>query len=231
MTRQKRRKLERDKPKGSFIKNYVPKGNKGISLELREGKEYIKKYLKYNPINLRITPEEHFNQEIRYVFYNEDEDYNYTIRYDHSWINKKSDEELNNDKENMKYCLPSVPYDLIKWIKEQEISKGMVDDILIKNTDYILTLMLETIIVPSLIVMNKEKPKLNPPISMFEQYKEMKGGEGDILIKFKREGTSTYMSLNSNPNMDNDGPYIESVISKTGLSTKEVEESLGLIMN
>ena len=230
MTRQQRRKMERDKLKGSFIKNHIPKGRKGISLELREGKEYIKKYLRYIPNNLQVTPEEHFNQELRYVFYNEDEDYNYTIRYDHSWRNEKSDEEVKNDKENMKYVIPSTPYDLIKRIKEQQMSKGRVDDILIQNTDYLLSLMLETLIVPSLIVMNEEKPKLNPPISLFKEYKEMKGGEGDFHLKFKREGTQTQMYYTSSPQMDenDDVPFVETITSKTGMSRKEFEESVGV---
>lgn len=230
MTRQQRRKMERDKLKGSFIKNHVPKGKKGISLELREGKEYIKKYLKYNPINLQVTPEEHFNQELRYVFYNEDEDYNYTIRYDHSWRNEKSDEEVKEDKENMKYCLPSTPYDLIKTIKEQQMSKGKVDDILNQNTNYLLTLMLETLIVPTLIIMNEEKPNLKPPIYLFEEYKDMRGGEGDITIKFKREGTQTLMNFTNSTEMDenDDVPYVESITSKTGLTRKELEESIGV---
>lgn len=215
---------------GSFIKNHVPKGKKGISLELREGKEYIKKYLKYNPMNPQITPEEHFDQDLRYVFYNEDEDYNYTINYNHSWRNEKTDEEVKEDKENMKYCHTSTPYNLIKMIKEQQMSKGKVDDILVKNTDYLLTLYLETLIVPSLILMNKEKPILNPPISLFEEYKQMRGGEGDYTIRFKKEGTKINMTLNSNPNMEDgdDVPYVERITSKTGLTRKEFEESIGV---
>ena len=232
MTRQQRRKMERDKPKGSFIKNHVPKGKKGISLELREGKEYIKKFLKYNPMNLQVTPEEHFDQELRYVFYNEDEDFNYTIKYNHSWRNEKTDEEVKFDKENMKYVIPLTPYTLIKLIKEQQESKGTVNDNLIQNTDYLLTLMLETLIVPSLIVMNEEKPKLNPPISFFEEYKQMRGGEGDYTIRFKKEGTKIEMSYNSNPNMeDGDVPFVESITSKTGLTRKEFEESIGVEVN
>jgi len=208
--------------KGTYMKNEFPKGEKSVSVELKDGKDNLKTIMKYSLRKMGV--EEHLNQRIGYQFYSEDDDYNYTIYH------SNTDDVMKNikvsEKEYLKFMdnrWTTTIYGYIKQIKTQQLSKGKVDDDLIYCMDNLLPLYVKHIITPMLKKLFSMNPSyIHPPLSL---YKNVDEGYGDIVLKLKKDGDGVRLSIEFKQfELDNPkGYWVDEVLSDSTLTKEEIE--------
>lgn len=210
------------KKEGTYMKIQSPKGEDSINVELKDGKDTLKTMMKYSLRKMGV--EEHLNQRIGYQFYSEDDDYNYTTYHSNT---DDVMEEFKVSKDELLKIMDNkwttTIYEWIKEIKNQQLSKGKVDDSLIRCMDSLLPFYVKHIITPMLKKMFDENPSfIHPPLSL---YKNVDEGYGDIVLKLKKEGSEVVLSIESNQfQMDNpNGVWINEVLSDSTLNKEEIE--------
>ena len=206
---------------GTFMKSVVPKGVKTISQELVEGKENLLTMMKYGTLKMGVK--EHFNQKIRYQFYSEDEDYNYTI--EHSELDNVFKNINTSEQEFMSEMDNKWNPTILNWITEiktQQISKGKVEDSLIECMDFLLPIYLKTTLILLMKKVFKDNPSfIHPPQSLF---KNTDKGCGDVQFILKRKGDSVGLTLDFNQfKIKGDGVWIDTIFSGSTLIKEEIE--------
>lgn len=232
MNRNQRRKFEREQKKqslvnnklGTYMKVSVPKGVKTISHELVEGKEVLLTMMKYGTRKMDV--EEHFNQKIRYQFYSEDEDYNYTIQHselDDVFENlNSSEQEFVSEMDNR--WNPTI-LNWITEIKTQQLSNGIVKDTLIECMNLLLPIYLKTHLIPQMKkVFKKNLSFIHPPQSLF---KNTDLSSCDVKFTLKKKGDMVWLGLDFNQfKPKEDGIWIDKVYSESTITT---EETVGIL--
>lgn len=205
---------------GTYMKSIVPNGVETISKELVEGKDVLLTMMKYGTRKMDV--EEHFNQKIRYQFYSEDEDYNYTISHselDDVYENlKTSEQEFIREMDNK--WNPTI-LNWITKIKTQQLSNGKVNDTLIECMELLLPIYLKTHLIPQMKKVFKNNPSfIHPPQSLF---KDTDLSSCDVQFRIKKRGDSVVLGLDFNQFIPKeDDVWIDNVFSESTLTTEEI---------
>lgn len=164
-------------------------------VELLVNEENYERYDRY--INGKIGREEHLNQSLRYQFYCEDLDFNYTVFYDNK-IGFEFDEYIKGDfNEVGKLMGPNTLHGMMNKIKKEVLSTGSLSEELIFHSDIVFTLFLNTQIIPTLktiLLMNHRciKPPMNlfsnPPKEISDyMFRIGKNSKGEYYFKMNDE--------------------------------------------
>jgi hypothetical protein len=167
--------------------------NEIVTLDVKE-----ENYEKYDKYLLRmIDREEHLNQTLRYQFYCEDLDFNYTVFYDNK-VGFEFGEYLKGDVNEIGKLLgPLTLHERLVIIKNELMSTGSISEESILLTDIVFTMFVKTQIIPTLktiLLKNKECIKLpmnllsNPPKGLSDYVIRLgKNTDGGYYLKMKEE--------------------------------------------
>ena len=205
---------------GTYMKSIVPNGVETISKELVEGKDVLLTMMKYGTRKMDV--EEHFNQKIRYQFYSEDEDFNYTIP--HSELDDVFENLKTSKQEFIREMDDKWNPTILNWITEiktQQLSNGKVNHTLIECMEFLLPIYLKTHLIPHMKKVFKKNPSfINPPLSLF---KDTDLSSCDVQFRIKKRGDSVVLGLDFNQFIPKeDDVWIDNVFSESNLTTEEI---------
>ena len=160
--------------------------NEKITLYVKEEKfELFEKYL-----HKLVDRDDHLNQSLRYQFYCEDLDFNYTANYNNEIGFEFADYLKGDENEIGNFLSPENLYERLAKIKSELLSTGSISEDSIFYTDLIFTLYIKTQILPALkTIMLVNTACIKPPMNLFSNPPK---GMSDFMIRLGKNSTNGY---------------------------------------
>jgi hypothetical protein len=205
--------------------------NPTIDLELKEGKEYLETFCKYQSDD--VSTEEHLSKDLNISFYNEDCDFNYGFYFNFSDENDLSvylkngmtEENILNMCGENRLSVKNL-YDQIQRSYDDYMKYGSVSDIQQTSSDLMFRLWLKTEGYETL-KMWFDKGGVKPPNSLF---KNLSNKYTDIMFRIKKVNKGYSIRIDNREELEK-CTTISKVISKDGMSREEFNEMDERIMN
>jgi len=176
-----------------YIKRGIFFENNNEKVEILVNEENYDKYDRY--ILGNVDREEHLNQPLKYQFYCEDLDFNYTVFYDNK-VGFEFDDYINGNVEDLGELLgPNTLHGMLENIKNELTSSGSISDESILHTDILFTMFVKTRIIPTLkILLLNNRRCIKPPMNIFSNPPK---GISDYMFRIgKRFNGEYYLIIN-----------------------------------